>query len=572
MGYLLMHIWLCLLAAALLGGLLMWLVSKGWAKNLRSEIEALWGGKLREAEAGASSFQAELARVQAQIPALETQVRDLTVKLGGLETEKSQLTASLTGSATKVSGLEAKLAELTTKLTALGSEKTRLEADLGGSATRASILEAQLRDTTAKLTGLETEKTQLQANAKGSATQLTSLEAQLRDATAKLTARETEKALLEADLHGSAAKLSSLESQISDWSAKWVGIESEKTDLASQLSTLVSDNKVALAAAATAAAAGVARLSALEGEKHRLESRVDAMRAEYLSDNAAFESRLADLAKQTQHLTQERDQFNARLNAMGQEVASSKSHLADVNAHSASLEAERDRLRAELAAAHQSATQQVHLITAERDQLSARLTVMGQEMAAVQAQLANAAPMAMAAAAGSTTVFHESPSISDWEPKYHHLEGRFRSFVAAQQQEGYGDIERIEGIGPVIGQKFRQAGVAWVKTLLATGGSAPGRKTLAEQTGLDPSKILKWVNAADLLRIEGITPDWAEMLEVAGVDTVKELRNRLPENLHRKMVETRAENPRQFHSEAPELEQIRSWIDAAKSMEPAVTH
>ncbi len=86
------------------------------------------------------------------------------------------------------------------------------------------------------------------------------------------------------------------------------------------------------------------------------------------------------------------------------------------------------------------------------------------------------------------------------------------------------------------------------------------------------SDILKWVNAADLLCIEGVTPDWAEMLEVSGVDTVKELRNRVPENLHRKMVETRAEKPRQFHSDAPELEQIQAWIAAAKAMEPVVTH
>ncbi len=82
------------------------------------------------------------------------------------------------------------------------------------------------------------------------------------------------------------------------------------------------------------------------------------------------------------------------------------------------------------------------------------------------------------------------------------------------------------------------------------------------------SDILKWVNAADLLCIEGVTP---EMLEVSGVDTVKELRNRVPENLHRKMVETCAEKPRQFHSDAPELEQIQAWIAAAKAMEPAVT-
>jgi len=77
-----------------------------------------------------------------------------------------------------------------------------------------------------------------------------------------------------------------------------------------------------------------------------------------------------------------------------------------------------------------------------------------------------------------------------------------------------------------------------VKTLLGEGGSAAGRKAIIEATGLNSDEILKWVNAADLLRIEGVTPDWAEMLllvEIGG-DAV------------------RAEKPRQFHSDAPSLE------------------
>ena len=39
-------------------------------------------------------------------------------------------------------------------------------------------------------------------------------------------------------------------------------------------------------------------------------------------------------------------------------------------------------------------------------------------------------------------------------------------------------------------------------------------------------KILKWVNMADLYRIKGVGSEYSELLEAAGVDTIKELRNR----------------------------------------------
>ncbi len=136
-----------------------------------------------------------------------------------------------------------------------------------------------------------------------------------------------------------------------------------------------------------------------------------------------------------------------------------------------------------------------------------------------------------------------------------------------------GDIERIEGIGPAYGQKLRAAGIAWVRELLARGADPEGRLQIVAQTGLKAELILTWVNAADLLRVDGVTPDWAELLEASGVDTVKELRNRVPENLLQKLTETNPHGPGgRYAPTLPELDEVASWVAQAKGMRPRVTH
>ena len=52
--------------------------------------------------------------------------------------------------------------------------------------------------------------------------------------------------------------------------------------------------------------------------------------------------------------------------------------------------------------------------------------------------------------------------------------------------------------------------------------------------------LLRCVNMADLFRISGVASQFAELLEAAGVDTVKELRNRNVDNLAAKMAEVNA--------------------------------
>jgi len=133
-------------------------------------------------------------------------------------------------------------------------------------------------------------------------------------------------------------------------------------------------------------------------------------------------------------------------------------------------------------------------------------------------------------------------------------------------------IKEIEGIGEVYASKLKEAGVKTVANLLERGKNPKGRKELAAATGIDPALILKWVNMSDLFRVKGIGPEYSELLEKAGVDTVKELRNRVPENLHAKLEEANTSTGRPLVRALPSLKAVQSWVQAAKQLEPVVTY
>jgi predicted flap endonuclease-1-like 5' DNA nuclease len=131
-------------------------------------------------------------------------------------------------------------------------------------------------------------------------------------------------------------------------------------------------------------------------------------------------------------------------------------------------------------------------------------------------------------------------------------------------------VKEIEGIGPVFAEKLGNAGVVTVENLLEKGATRGGRKSIAEASGIDESKVLNWVNKADLFRIKGIGPQFSELLEAAGVDTVKELRNRNAENLFQKLVEVQAE--KKITRAVPALKQVTNFIEQAKNLPPVVTY
>ncbi|MBQ8811063.1 MAG: DUF4332 domain-containing protein [Bacteroidales bacterium] len=93
---------------------------------------------------------------------------------------------------------------------------------------------------------------------------------------------------------------------------------------------------------------------------------------------------------------------------------------------------------------------------------------------------------------------------------------------------------------------------------------------LEEETGITGKLILKWANHADLYRVKGIGPQFAELLEAAGVDTVKELAHRNAENLAARIVEVN--NEKNLVRRVPVLKEIQKMIDFAKELPGVMTY
>ena len=128
----------------------------------------------------------------------------------------------------------------------------------------------------------------------------------------------------------------------------------------------------------------------------------------------------------------------------------------------------------------------------------------------------------------------------------------------------------IQGVGDVYAQKLTAAGIITVDDILAKGKTPKGRKELEEETGISGKLILTWVNHADLFRVKGIGPQFSELLEASGVDTVKELKTRKAENLVAKMQEVN--EAKHLTKVVPTVAQIQEMIDQAKELEPMVTY
>lgn len=131
-------------------------------------------------------------------------------------------------------------------------------------------------------------------------------------------------------------------------------------------------------------------------------------------------------------------------------------------------------------------------------------------------------------------------------------------------------IEDIEGIGPVLGEKFRAAGVKDTDSLLQNALAAAQRKTLAEKTGLTEARILKFANMADLYRISGVGSEYSELLEAAGVDTVPELAQRNAANLVQAMTAVNQE--KKLTRQVPTESEVGRWIEQAKTLPRMIEH
>ena len=132
-------------------------------------------------------------------------------------------------------------------------------------------------------------------------------------------------------------------------------------------------------------------------------------------------------------------------------------------------------------------------------------------------------------------------------------------------------IEDVEGIGKGFADKLNDAGVQSTDDLLERAGSPSGRERLAATTGISAGQLLKWANHVDLMRLDGVGAEFAELLEAAGVDSPAELAQRNATNLAQTFQELDAARPNTVRR-VPSETAVAGWIAEAKSMQRTVSH
>jgi predicted flap endonuclease-1-like 5' DNA nuclease len=131
-------------------------------------------------------------------------------------------------------------------------------------------------------------------------------------------------------------------------------------------------------------------------------------------------------------------------------------------------------------------------------------------------------------------------------------------------------ITEIQGIGTDAAAILKSDGIRTTIGLLRLAKTPKQRLKLAQKTGADEKRILDWVTAADRMRIKGVGWEYSELLRVAGVQTVNELRFRNPQKLAQAMAEANAK--RKLVRVLPSVNMVMRWIEIAKKLPPVIRY
>jgi predicted flap endonuclease-1-like 5' DNA nuclease len=126
-------------------------------------------------------------------------------------------------------------------------------------------------------------------------------------------------------------------------------------------------------------------------------------------------------------------------------------------------------------------------------------------------------------------------------------------------------ITALGGVDGDIALTLKSVGIRSTAKLLEEARTVKGRKVLAEKTGVPEKQLLCWANTADRMRIKGISKEYAELLQAAGVNTVKELRYRSPANLAKAMAD--ANKRHKLVLLLPSEKVVCRWIEQAQKLD-----
>lgn len=118
--------------------------------------------------------------------------------------------------------------------------------------------------------------------------------------------------------------------------------------------------------------------------------------------------------------------------------------------------------------------------------------------------------------------------------------------------------------------RLRKVGVRTTDSLLKRAATRSGRAQLSDETDISTADILEWVNYADLMRVKGIGGEYAELLMICGISTVRELRRRNGVALTAKIQNVNEK--KDLVKRLPTEVMVATWIDRASELDVLVRH
>lgn len=118
-------------------------------------------------------------------------------------------------------------------------------------------------------------------------------------------------------------------------------------------------------------------------------------------------------------------------------------------------------------------------------------------------------------------------------------------------------------------KNLSKLGIKTTFNLLEKAYDSESIQALAKKLGEEPWSVRSWVSVADLLRIKGLSPTHAELLELAGVSRVQDLQRTNP----KKLLESISVINRHVDKggDLPDLVKVSQWVARAEKLGLAVS-
>ena len=131
-----------------------------------------------------------------------------------------------------------------------------------------------------------------------------------------------------------------------------------------------------------------------------------------------------------------------------------------------------------------------------------------------------------------------------------------------------GKLVVLKGMSQELRCDLEKAGITTMEQLLDRGATKLQRQELARCLGQSERDILTWVNRIDLMRIKGIGQEYTDLLEAAGIGSVKQLGCLLSSSLFSKLLAVNREAylVRRMPSEG----MVVTWVSQARELEQKV--